>query len=582
MFLLIASLQAMADDARIESLKTQLASISSNDVASVPVLLELADLYLYQEPALAEEYASKALPVSMQSEDDYNRARAFRLLGMASMYLGKTNEAFTHLSQALSAAQNTEDAHLLSICNRSVGVYYELVVDYDNAVRYYIEAIKHGRLSDEISDLALVYNNLGNVLNSQADYSEAIEYFKKSAAIHRRTKNYAMEMNVTVGLGVSYLKSQQYDQALTLFKSVLDNDEGIYDFTYSEASVNLANVYQALNMSDEAISMYRHVIEDPRGGAYPQALASAFLGLAKLYTTLERFDEALALYRRGIVEVKNKTSVESEIALYESLAMLELKLGRYEDAANTQAEYIARRNTIQPVTQAGIIKKLESQLKTERELIQLQEDLLQREREAQHSRFFIFTSVVISLLCLVLFLALRLRQQKLLRLEQTNQSLLVASETDPLTGVGNRRFLDRRLSTMRTTPMEMAFLLLDIDHFKQLNDTHGHDVGDDVLVRLAERLNTLCRKEDVLARIGGEEFVILLPNVDEQASIAFAERIRESVADKAFYAKAPITVSIGVAVGNTRSACFDELYKQADIALYQAKSDGRNHVRAFS
>jgi diguanylate cyclase (GGDEF)-like protein len=580
--LLILTCQSYADDEHIANLKTQLAAMTTNDPASVPVLLELADFYLYQAPSLAQEYALQALPISVEAEDDHSRANAFRLLGMASMYLGNTDETFSYLTQAQSVAKGLDDAHLLSVTHRSIGVYYELIVDYDNAVKYYIEAIKYARSSDNVSDLAMVYNNLGNVLNSQGDYSAAADYFTKAATIHESQNNHDMAMNSTVGLGISYLKSQQYNQALSLFKSVLANDEKIYDFTYSEASVNLAHVYQALNMHDDAIAMYRHVIEDPRGGSYPQALASAYLGLAKLYATLERYDDALSLYRSGIVEVRNKTSVESEIALYESLAMLELKLGKYEDAANTQAEYIARRNKIQPVTQAGIIKKLESQLKTERELIQLQEDLLQREREAQHSRFFVFTSVVISLLCLVLFLALRLRQQKLLQLEQTNHSLLIDSETDPLTGIGNRRFLDRQLAAMRSTPVQLAFLLLDIDHFKNLNDTHGHDVGDDILVQLAKGLSALCRKEDVLARIGGEEFVILLPQVDESASMAFAERIRESVADEAFHAKARITVSIGVAVGNTRSASFDELYKQADIALYQAKSDGRNYVRAFS
>ena len=182
----------------------------------------------------------------------------------------------------------------------------------------------------------------------------------------------------------------------------------------------------------------------------------------------------------------------------------------------------------------------------------------------------------------MLFLALRLRQQKLLRLEQTNQSLLVASETDPLTQVGNRRYLDKKLSMLSQTSIELAFLLLDIDHFKTLNDTYGHDMGDDVLVRLANILKALCRKEDVLARIGGEEFVILLPNTDESASLVFAERIREAVASNTFEVSKRVTVSIGVALGNTKNANYDELYKQADTAMYRAKTDGRNHVRTFS
>lgn len=574
--------RAVSNETRTASLRAQLQTLNANDSSQLPLLLELADSYLYQDPSLAEQFAAQALPLSIQIKDNFSQVRASRLLGMSSMYQGKNDQAFMYLTQALNAAANTQDPHLLSICNRSVGVYYELLVDFNNAVKYYIEAIKYARLSDNAADLAMVYNNLGNVLNSQGDYDDAADYFKQAASIHQELGNIDMAMNATVGLGSTFLKAQEYEQALQIFEAVLANDEQIYDFTYSEASVNLAHVFRALGERERAIEMYNHVIEDYRAGSYPQALASAYLGLAKLYSSLERYNEALALYRDGIVQVKNKASVESEIELYEDLALLELKLGNYEDAAKTQAEYISRRNAIQPVTQTGIIKKLETQLQTERELTQLQEALLQREREAKHSTFFLFTSIVISLFCLVLFLALRLRQQKLLRLEQTNQSLLVASETDPLTQVGNRRYLDKKLNILSQASTELAFLLLDIDHFKTLNDAYGHDVGDDVLVRLANILKALCRKEDVLARIGGEEFAILLPNTNKSASLVFAERVREAVASNAFEVSERVTVSIGVALGNTKNADYDELYKQADTAMYRAKTDGRNHVRAFS
>lgn len=566
---------------RIEALTQQLAKLGKNDSTRLPVLIELANLHLYQQPGRAKTYALEALPINIQQEDDHRRTLALRLLGMASIYQGESDEAFTYITKSISAAHSVNDPHLLSIAHRSLGVYYELTVDYDNAVKFYIEAIKYAKQSSIVTDLAMVYNNLGNVLNSQGDYQEAENYFNKSIALHRSTNNDAMEMNVLVGLGTSYLKLQKLGQARQLFEAVLANDEGIYNFSYSEACVNLAHVYQELGMNDDAISMYNYVMDDPKASSYPQAVASAYLGLAKLYTTFEQFDDALRLYRQGIVEVKNKASVESEIELYENLAKLELRLGNYQKAANTQAEYIARRNTIQPVTHAGIIKKLEGQLKTERELIQLQEKLLQREREAQHSSLFLFTSVVVSLVCLVLFLALRLRQQKLMRLEQTNESLVIESETDPLTGIGNRRYLDRKLAAIRCKSISSALLLIDVDNFKALNDTLGHDVGDAVLVSLAKVLKSLCRKNDIMARIGGEEFAILLFDTQHIPSLEFAERVRGKVEGSVFANNCKITVSIGVTSGNVNSANYDKFYKQADIALYKAKSDGRNHVREY-
>ena len=577
LLLLLISNLTVADETRRVASEETLLNVDNTDDPDPSALIELAESYLYQKPNLAQDHALQAL--SLIGDDDKRRAQASRLIGMANMYLGKNDTAFTYLTQALDAAEATNDAHLLSVCHRSIGVYYELVVDYDSAVQYYIEAIKFGRISNNINDLAMVYNNLGNVLNSQGDYEEAADYFEQAVHIHERSENHEMVMNASVGLGVSYLKLRHYDKALKLFKSILTDGNQIYDFTYSEASVNLAHVYQAQKRHDEAIATYIHVIEDPRAGSYPQALAAAYLGLAKLYTTIEQFDDALSLYKKGIVEVKNKTSVESEIELYENLALLELKLGLFEDAANTQAEYIARRNTIQPVIQAGMIKELEDKLTSQQELTSLQETLLQREREAKRASLFLLMAIVISLLCVVLFLVLRLRQQKLLRLEQANASLLIASETDPLTGIGNRRFLDRQLVAMGLGHTKLAFLLLDVDHFKELNDTYGHDVGDDILVLLAERLRNLCRKADAIARIGGEEFVILISDSNEDAAAHFAERVRTHIEDMVTVTGAKTTVSIGVAVGYTDTASYDVLYKQADIALYQAKTDGRNCVR---
>lgn len=453
-------------------------------------------------------------------------------------------------------------------------------------MKFYIDALKFAKLSEDTADLAMVYGNLGNVLNSQGDYDEAADYFKKARDIHKQTNNTEMVMNMTVGLGMSYLKSRQLDKAQNIFENVLASDDVIVDFTYSEASVSLAHVYQQRGLNKKAIDMYKYVIENARAGSYPQALASAYLGLGDLYQSLTRYDDALRLYRQGIVTVKNKTSVESEIALYESLAMLELKLGNYEEAAKVQAEYIDRRNAIQPVTQSGIIKKLEAQIKNEQELIKLQERLLQREREARNSSFYLFSAVVISLICALLFLTLLLRRQKLLRLEHANEVLIDASETDYLTGIGNRRYLDRKFRSQRGINIDMAFLLLDIDYFKAINDTHGHDAGDKVLVTLAHTLKGLCQSDDIFARIGGEEFVIMTFNKSEVDTMAFAERLRGHAEAMIPPSECPqdisVTVSIGVAIGSMKVAQYDVLYKQADIALFQAKTRGRNQVKQYS
>ncbi|MFT7008829.1 MAG: diguanylate cyclase (GGDEF)-like protein [Colwellia sp.] len=128
----------------------------------------------------------------------------------------------------------------------------------------------------------------------------------------------------------------------------------------------------------------------------------------------------------------------------------------------------------------------------------------------------------------------------------------------------------------------MAFLLLDIDHFKNINDNFGHDAGDEILVAIAETIQRLCRKNDLFARIGGEEFVILSMNSTEESACLFAERIRSCIEGMARSFESTVTVSIGVALGNMKKSQYDDLYKQADIALYSAKNHGRNKVVLYS
>lgn len=152
---------------------------------------------------------------------------------------------------------------------------------------------------------------------------------------------------------------------------------------------------------------------------------------------------------------------------------------------------------------------------------------------------------------------------------------------DALTNVLTRRvFLDaceQELARCRRHGRSMALLLLDIDHFKAINDTHGHQMGDRVLVDLVGRVASLLRRPDQLARFGGEEFVLLLPETSQEEAITVAERILAHVAEPRD-GLPPITVSIGVATNRSDEDRMDALLARADKALYKAKDEGRNRI----
>jgi two-component system cell cycle response regulator len=181
----------------------------------------------------------------------------------------------------------------------------------------------------------------------------------------------------------------------------------------------------------------------------------------------------------------------------------------------------------------------------------------------------------------------RKRLQDRLR-ENYHRSLSLAL-TDELTGLYNRRYVLAHLAELLARMPEggtgTAVMMFDIDHFKQVNDRWGHPAGDDVLRELSERTLRQVRSVDLAARIGGEEFVVVMPETNLAGAAVVADRLRLAVADQPFTLqgydqKLPVTVSIGVAVTNSSSESLEALLKRADDALYAAKNGGRNRVVA--
>ncbi len=177
--------------------------------------------------------------------------------------------------------------------------------------------------------------------------------------------------------------------------------------------------------------------------------------------------------------------------------------------------------------------------------------------------------------------------QRVIAEQQFQEEMLRMANMDWLTGVYHRRFFFERLEEevrrLKRSRADFSLAIIDIDHFKQINDRHGHATGDAVLQQVALRVRACLRETDILARVGGEEFGILLPETSLEGAFWVAERIREAIGGDAFHvdgvADLRVTASIGLA-----EADFDEpassaaLYRMADTRLYIAKHTGRNQV----
>jgi diguanylate cyclase (GGDEF)-like protein len=181
-------------------------------------------------------------------------------------------------------------------------------------------------------------------------------------------------------------------------------------------------------------------------------------------------------------------------------------------------------------------------------------------------------------------------QVKQLELQEKNRLLEKLATTDPLTYVYNRRFILERLPNEMAQASrygeQLSTIMLDLDHFKRVNDTYGHSIGDQALLGVVEAINLTIRKADIMGRWGGEEFIIICPNTGKAAAAALAERIRQRVEEVDFVtnegAQISLSVSIGVAEFYPKTSesklNSDDMIIRADKALYQAKNSGRNKV----
>ncbi|OUR76414.1 PleD family two-component system response regulator [Alphaproteobacteria bacterium 46_93_T64] len=179
-----------------------------------------------------------------------------------------------------------------------------------------------------------------------------------------------------------------------------------------------------------------------------------------------------------------------------------------------------------------------------------------------------------------------LRKQYQDRLRHNYHRSMELAVTDALTGLYNRRYMTNHLATLQQSPnpdfKPVSLLIMDIDFFKNVNDMHGHDVGDEVLKQFSSRMSKSVRGIDLACRYGGEEFVVLMPDTDLAVAMGVAERLRREIADFPFVVpKADLSLEISCSLGVAMSGeneNGDSLLKRADEALYQAKRDGRNRV----
>ena len=427
-------------------------------------------------------------------------------------------------------------------------------------------AIEHLRAGIAVLEAAgepvtpVLLNNLGNVYMSSERLDEAHGCFERARLGFAETGDRFREAIAASNQGRSLVGQRRHREGAGLLVEALRIFRELGRRPYVGTTLGkLGTCYSAMGESDRAMKWFEAAVDTFGDEELPfECEVRAAFGHELL--KVGEFERALAEFERAEIGARRDGADVTAHDLLKDQAQALAELRRFDEAYSRLSYYLERSDNVRAEQSESMLNvmlsELESGLTTDHELAELSSRAL---AEANRT----------------------LRSQAE-RLEQI-------SSTDELTALYNRRFLNRQLEgelrRARAADLPLSLILFDVDNFKAINDDHSHLIGDEVLQTVAARLRSAFRRSDVVARWGGEEFAVLLPQTDHQAALVVADKARASVAMIDWTAVRPdlvVTISAGVAsiaeLDGTDSAA--ALLKLVDSRLYRAKHQGRNRIVA--
>lgn len=475
--------------------------------------------------------------------------------------------------------QLSADAERLRLARRAGAILHQ-IHDNDAAVEAYAAALAEAESLGLEAERIPILINLGVLHSEFEDFDRARVHYDEALSLMERLGDRRHEAPARYNYGLILAAESRHAEAIAHLEAVHAAIRAMPDVpAMRRVAVGLA-LASSLRAIGEAERSNRLVDEvrrieapiDEEGVRFPLAmLESAALADAG------RLADALARLEPFDVE---RLSHRQQLDLLRSRADLLLRLGRHEEGVSLYREILARREQFlrgQNIARIGAmearLRDREQRLELQRMQVEAEQAAAAFERSARRSTLALAAGTM-----LLLIVAAALWWQR-----SVNQRLERISLTDPLTGLANRRAMARRLRERATRPgSTAAVLLIDVDHFKRINDVRGHEVGDAVLIEIASRLRETVGPDDLVARWGGEEFLVLCVDANRSATVRLAARLCDRVRDPFAVQTEPVlaTISIGFCnlpvAGRRDGEDWHASVRLADAALYLAKEQGRD------
>ena len=527
----------------------------------------------WHEFDLLKDDVSKLLDSEVDIETKY---ALYDNLGLMKYRLGKFAEADSYLSKAVSFADDTQLATSMT--------YY----------LYGINSVRRGKMVDGLDKILHAHDlqiniqgyaspkiliGLGFTNYYMKNYDKAIEYTQQAIAAY--PENDILLTELYANLAAMYVDKAQYQEALIAINQAekVAHFHNIFDRV--PIIINKGTIYAELNEHQKAIDYYLKALDIVNKNNDLIHKPTVLSNLAQSNQSLGNYKLAADYFERALAIFSSESQLIKRLENYPPMIENYQSLGNYQRALELMIEY----KELDDESTSLAAKEKFDQSQAAYDIASKEKSLIEAklaQTSNENAILRLYGIVAFSLLIILfIYIAYRLKHSAYLQVKEL-------ALRDQLTGLFNRRALhdifELEMSRVNRNKKTFSIILLDIDHFKVLNDTYGHDYGDIVLQKVASALQDSIRSMDKVARWGGEEFLVFLPETNKEQASHLAEKLRLAVSnieltyqDKLLQ----VTVSLGVCEYNQQGE-YKDMVKQADLGLYKAKETGRNKVVCLS
>jgi len=536
----------------------------NNTIQQAQQLQNIAESYRYLDNYnKAIEYMIMSLTKAKKIDNTNLQIAAFYYLATYNNYIGKNVVAFEYAVQALDFYKKHKNHPGLAKCHFIIAEIYYALGDLEGAYQNFeLSLVQHEEFSDK-SSFALTNEKLGEIDLFNKNFQIAEQHYKTAAENYIAIDNLESLVRTYEALGNIYKETGEKEKAYVYIQKFADTNEKLNQEINNNRLLFNYEYYNIIGNEDKALDYFKLYTE------HQDSL--------KLVITQEHVETIISDIETQHKMEKAETTKEIDKITKKAVEQIEEKekaIVQLKEESDDKQRIAKLENE----NKRGQIENLQKQ----REDVEKQ-IAAQKEQKKVYILLIIIVAIVAILLLVltIVFISkFRMKQKHAIELEKI-------ARTDPLTQLPNRRAvldnIDYEIARFRRSAESFTLVISDIDDFKQVNDTHGHDAGDKVLVALSKLMTKTIRKQDICARWGGEEFLFLLPGTDCEGGKVISEKIREKIENQVIKYKGfsvSITMTFGLCTF-TNDLTIDECITRADKALYEGKRVGKNRIVQF-